>query len=122
MRLGPVGQFTVKMLIAAAVVLASSEIVLEMAFSRLDSTLFQSIEIVRADVRAVKSIGIVRIWNRLQSELNQAASAGGDMSPENQKKALADLRVVVDRLRPFIVEASAIIASAATPDPAAVKK
>lgn len=110
-RLGPVGQFTVKMLIAAIVVLVASDMVLEMAFTKMDDVLRRNIEIVRADIPSGKNIGARQLWQKFEYELTQAADPNVDMSPERQQKILAQMRVVADRVRPFASEALAIMLS-----------
>lgn len=56
-------------------------------------------------------------WPRLEKELERAAGPDRELSPERKQKLLSNIRIIVDRWRPFVVEASAIFA-AKNPPPA----
>jgi hypothetical protein len=58
---------------------------------------------IRNDVRGL-SLGGRSFWTKLESELSRAADPSRDLPEERKKKILADLRAVVERLRPYAAE------------------
>jgi hypothetical protein len=58
---------------------------------------------IRNDFRGL-SIGGRGFWTKLESELSRAADPSSGLSEEKKKKILADLRAVVERLRPYAAE------------------
>ena len=55
---------------------------------------------IRNDFRGL-SLGGRGFWTKLESELSRVADPSSDLSEEKKKKILADLRAVVERLRPY---------------------
>ena len=58
---------------------------------------------IRNDFRGL-SVGGRGFWTKLESELSRAADPSSGLSEEKKKKILADLRAVVERLRPYAAE------------------
>ncbi len=120
-RLGPIGQFAVKALIVAVLGLMTSEMIMGMAIAKLDGIMRKNIEMIRSDVQAVKSVGLSQMMNRLALEIEQAAAPSVDISPERRRKILSDMRIVAEKLRPFIAEMSVIVTGVLNADSAGKK-
>ena len=58
---------------------------------------------IRNDFRGL-SVGGRGFWTKLELELSRAADPSSGLSEEKKKKILADLRAVVERLRPYAAE------------------
>ena len=120
-RLGPIGQFAVKALIVAVLALMTSEMIMGMAVAKLDGILRKNMELIRSDVQAVRGVGLSRVMNRLALELEQAAAPNAEIPPEKKQKILSDIRIVVERARPFIVEAFAVLSDGLNAQPTTKK-
>ena len=64
---------------------------------------------VRQTVFSMREAGLTNVggrafWERLERALDTAADPTNDLPPERQQKLLRDVRVLVDRARPFILE------------------
>jgi hypothetical protein len=64
-----------------------------------------SLSISNAVTRAAVSLqGSTKPWRKLERELERAARPDKALDPERQAKLLAELRVVVSRIKPFVDE------------------
>jgi len=113
----PLLTFALKTSIVAVAVIISLVIVTDRLIDGIDS-------FVDARVRQIEESGLGKapngkfggrvFWERLEQALDKAANPKNDLSPERQQKLLRDVRVLVDRARPFALEAEKVF----TPQPA----
>jgi hypothetical protein len=55
-------------------------------------------------------VGGGQFWSKVERGLERAADPAHDLPPEKKQKMLSQVRVIVERWRPFVVEASALFA------------
>jgi hypothetical protein len=143
-RLGPIGRFAAKTVIVAAAVTVAAWIIIGQIFDRLDLALDRGTQqlnsvVIRgtehldavidrgtqrlsARIQSATRIGGRSFWARLEKELDSAASPSNDIPPEKQRKLLADLRIIVARWRPFIMEGSKLFSDNPATETAVGKK
>ncbi|MGA7486592.1 MAG: hypothetical protein WBW74_06590 [Xanthobacteraceae bacterium] len=105
MRLGPIGQFAVKTVIVAAAVVVSAWIMLDV----LDDFADRRMQQLQQTLRSATSLGGRQFWTKLEDQLAQLADPKSDLPPEKKQKILAEIKVISDRWRPFLLEAAASI-------------
>jgi hypothetical protein len=105
MRLGPIGQFAVKTAIIAGAIVASAWIILDV----LDDFADRRMQQFERTLRSATSIGGRQFWTKLETQLDQLADPKSDIPAEKKQKILAQIKVISDRWRPFLMEAAASI-------------
>ena len=65
------------------------------------------------------SVGGAKFWVNLEKNLARAADPASDLPPAKKAELLSQIRVVAERWRPFIREASLLFSDPAPPPPAA---
>jgi len=103
--LGPIGRFLLKTVIVCAAIIVSGWIMLDL----LDDFATRRMEQLERTVRAATAIGGNRFWTKLEGELDRLADPRTDVSPEKKQKILSQIKVISDRWRPFLVEATSTI-------------
>jgi hypothetical protein len=61
-------------------------------------------------------IGGSQFWSKIESELERAASADNNLTPEKQERLLKNIRSIVARVRPFASEIAPLFSSLNGPD------
>ncbi len=51
-----------------------------------------------------ETVGGSRFWSKIEQEIHRAADTSQDLPPEKKQQLLNDLRVIVQRWRPFVAE------------------
>jgi hypothetical protein len=105
MRLGPIGQFAVKTVIVAAAIVVSAWIMLDV----LDDFADRRMQQFERALRSATSLGGRQFWNKLENQLEQLADPKSDLPPEKKQKILAQIKVISERWRPFLMEAAAVV-------------
>lgn len=112
-------QFSIKSLIALALVIVAISLASYQIQKSLNSTLYAA----QANFdRFTLESGSV-FWSKVERELDRAANA--NMPEDTKQRLLTDIRKLVDKWRPFVVEASGLFAMTPvheSPQPAAEKK
>lgn len=103
--LGPIGRFLLKTVIVCAAIIVSGWIMLDL----LDDFAPRRMEQFERTVRAATSLGGNRFWTKLEGELDRLADPRSDLSPEKKQKILTQIKVISDRWRPFLIEATSAI-------------
>ena len=93
--------FVVKTLIVAVVISVCVIYVVDWVISDVRDLANNTINEVRAELRAVPVSGRP-FWTKLEGELDRAADDSSDLPPEQKQKLLRDVHVIVARWRPFI--------------------
>lgn len=88
--LGPIGQFTAKVAIVVAAIVIGTLFVVN-AISEQIQTAANSFH-----------VGGRQFWSKLGQELERQAGPDTDLSPEQRERVIRNLRVIVQRWRPFI--------------------
>jgi hypothetical protein len=112
-------RFAIKSLIALALVIVAISFASYQIQKSLSSTLYA----VQANFDRFTLESGSAFWTKVERELDRAAN--GNMPEDTKQKLLTDIRKLVDKWRPFVVEASGIFAttpSHESPQPAAEKK
>jgi hypothetical protein len=104
-RLGPIGQFAVKTVIVAGAIVVSAWIMLDV----LDDFADRRMQQFERTLRAATSLGGRQFWNKLENQLERLADPKSDLPPEKKQKILAQIKVISERWRPFLMEAAASI-------------
>jgi hypothetical protein len=99
MRLGPIGQFLIKTVIVAAWIMLDV----------LDDFADRRMQQFERTFRSATSIGGRPFWTKLEHQLDELADPKSDIPPEKKQKILAQIKVLSDRWRPFVLEAAASI-------------
>jgi hypothetical protein len=105
MRLGPIGQFAVKTVIVAGAIVVSMWIMLDV----LDDFADRRMQQFERTLRSATSLGGRQFWTKLENQLEQLADPKSDIPAEKKQKILAQIKVISDRWRPFLMEAGAAI-------------
>ena len=105
MRLGPIGRFAIKTVIVACAIVVSAWIMLE----ALDDFADRRMQQFERTLQSVISIGGRQFWTKLENQLDQLADPKSDIAPEKKQRVLAQIKVISDRWRPFLMEAVASI-------------
>jgi hypothetical protein len=108
---GPIAQFAIKTAIVCAAIIVSGFIMLDY----LDDFATRRIEQMDAAIRPLTKLGGKQFWSRLEDELDRQADPQSDLSPEKKRKILSQIKIISDRWRPFLSEASSSIAGDANP-------
>ena len=103
--LGPIGQFLIKTVIVAAAIVVSAWILLDV----LDDFADRRMQQVERTLQSATKLGGRQFWTKLENQLDQLADPRSDLPPEKKAKILAQIKVVADRWRPFVREATASI-------------
>jgi hypothetical protein len=112
-------QFTIKSVIALALVIVAISFASYQIQKSLNSTLYAAQE--NFDRFTLESGSA--FWSKVERELDRAANA--NMPEDTKLRLLTDIRKLVDKWRPFVAEASEIFATTSShqsPQPAAEKK
>jgi hypothetical protein len=107
---GSFGRFAAKTVTVVAAVTIGLWIIIGQVFDRLDDMIDRGTMELQGVVQSATHIGGRSFWTRLQKELDRAASPANDLSPAEKQKLLADIRVLSERYRPFVSEASLLFA------------
>jgi hypothetical protein len=105
MRLGPIGQFAVKTVIVAGVFVISAWIMLDV----LDDFADRRMQQFERTLRSATSLGGRQFWTKLENQLEQLADPKSDLPPDKKQKILAEIKVISERWRPFLMEAAAAV-------------
>jgi hypothetical protein len=92
MQSGSAWQFALKLLIVVVVLSAAVLITAGLLADK-----------IKKDLRGV-SLGGHQFWTKLESELSRMADPSNDLPDAKKKKIISDLRIVVERLRPYAAE------------------
>jgi hypothetical protein len=61
-------------------------------------------------VERVSKVGGAQFWEKMEHELDRAADPASDLPAEQKRKLLAQIHVIVERLRPFVAEIAPLFA------------
>ncbi|HEY7661489.1 MAG TPA: hypothetical protein VH934_00055 [Xanthobacteraceae bacterium] len=103
--LGPIGQFLIKTLIVAVVVVVSAWVMLDVLDDFADRRMLQ----LQQTLRTATSLGGRQFWTKLEHQLDELADPKSDLPPAKKQKILAQIKVIAERWRPFVQEAAASI-------------
>jgi len=102
-----VGRFALKSAIVAVMVLLVLGLAGALLAKRIEAT---ARGVVSADLRGGR-----QVWINLENSLERMADPSNEMSEERKQKLLSNIRVVVNRLRPFVAEFAPLFAPPAPP-------
>jgi hypothetical protein len=105
--------FAIKTVIVCAAIVVSSVIMLDY----LDDFVGRRMEQMEATLRPFTKMGGKQFWGKLEEELGKQANPASDISPEQKRKILSQIKIISDRWRPFLSEAAASIAGEPSPPP-----
>jgi hypothetical protein len=105
MRRGPIGQFAIKTVIVAGAIVVSAWVMLDL----LDDFADRRMQQLERTMRSATSLGGRQFWTKLENQLEQLADPKSDLPPEKKQKILAEIKVISERWRPFLMEAAAAI-------------
>jgi hypothetical protein len=103
--LGPIGQFALKTVIVSAAIVVSGWFVLDL----LDDFATRRMEQLERTIRSATAIGGRPFWTKLERQLDALADPETDISAEKKQKILSQIKVISDRWRPFVLEATSTI-------------
>jgi hypothetical protein len=95
------GHFAAKTCIVALAISACTIFVANWVIRSVEDSTARTISAQLAKMADMR-IGGPRFWEKLEHELDNAASPSSDLPPEKKQKLLNDVRVIVARWRPFI--------------------
>jgi hypothetical protein len=104
-------QFAIKTVIVCAAIVVSGVIMLDY----LDDFISRRMEQMEATMRPFTRIGGKQFWTKLELELEKQADPSADLSPEQKRKILSQIKIISDRWRPFLSEAASSIAGEPSP-------
>ena len=92
-----IAQFAMKTCVVAVVISVCTIVVVDRIIDDLQDFAAQTIAGVRSS-----TIGGRKFWTKIENELNRAADPASDLTAEEKKKLINDVRVIVARWRPFV--------------------
>jgi hypothetical protein len=95
-------QFTLKGLIIIGLIAG--------LFTLSGAWLASRVERVVATTKEYTKVGGVQFWEKMEHELDRAADPANDLPAEQKRKLLAQIHVIVERLRPFVAEIAPLFA------------
>jgi len=105
-RRSELGQFTLKALIAISLIAGASLLSAALLTSRIE----RLVENTEAKMRQYTKVGGAQFWAKVQGELERAADPAHDIPPEQKRKLLSQIHVLVERWRPFMAEIAPLFA------------
>jgi hypothetical protein len=63
-----------------------------------------------ATTKEYTKVGGAQFWEKMEHELDRAADPASDLPAEQKRKLLAQIHVIVERLRPFVAEIAPLFA------------
>ena len=115
---GSLGRFAVKTAIVVAACTIGIIAVLWFIDSVVEARIDQIDEIIAMHLKTSK-ISNHDLWTRFEKTLEKQAGPAGEISAEDRRKIVAEVRIIGDRWRPFVKE---LIAAAAGEDEQTGKK
>jgi hypothetical protein len=103
--------FVIKTVIVCAAIVVSSVVMLDY----LDDFIGRRMEHMEATLRPF--MGGKQFWSRIEEELGKQADPASDLSPEQKRKILSQIKIISDRWRPFLTEAASSITGEPSPLP-----
>lgn len=103
-RWNEIKQFAIKMAIVFALIIAT----LMYSAIKMDEFVQSTIYRLQTEVQRIVSLDMRISVQKLERELERAASPEHDISPDKKQKLLANIHTVVERWRPFVAEAMAL--------------
>jgi hypothetical protein len=94
-------QFAIKTCVVAVAISVCSIFVIDWVIGDLEDFAAQTIASVRYQA-ANTTIGGRKFWTKVESGLDRAAAPASDLPPEEKKKLINDVRIIVARWRPFL--------------------
>jgi hypothetical protein len=103
---GSILSFSIKTAILLAFLAVAGILAAEFVSAKVETV----VDKVRTTVAGVQAprIGGREFWTKLESNLERAADPASDLSEEKRQKLLSQIRVLVDRWRPFVSELAAV--------------
>jgi hypothetical protein len=115
---GSLGQFVAKTFIVVAACTIGIIAVLWFVDSVIEARINQIDEIIAMHLKTSK-ISNHDLWTRFEKTLEKQAGPAGEISAEERRKIVAEVRIIGDRWRPFVKE---LVAAAAGEEEQAGKK
>jgi hypothetical protein len=115
-RRGELRQFTLKALIVVGLIAG----LFTLSGALLAAKIERVVRDTNAKMQQYTKIGGPQFWEKMEHELDRAADPASDVPPEQKKKLLAQIHVIVERWRPFMAEIAPLFADFQKPAPAAV--
>jgi len=112
-RWADIGQFAIKAGIVFALLFVMTMYLAIQAQQIVDSAAYK----VQASFEQFVTRGGGGFWLKVERELERLANPVNDLPEDKRQKLLTDIRIIVERWRPFVSEASAIFAAKSRPDP-----
>ena len=102
---GDLGLFAIKGAIVVCFIVAAFAVSGALIASKVE----QSVENTVNNIKSIK-IGGAQFWGRLEAEVDRLARPDSELPEAKKQKLLADIRVIVGRLQPFVAEAQSALA------------
>ena len=112
-RRGELRQFTLKALIVIGLIAGLFTLSGALLAARLERVVRDTDE----KMQQYTKVGGAQFWEKMEHELERAADPASDLPAEQKKKVLAQIHVVVERLRPFMGELAPLFAEFQKPAP-----
>jgi hypothetical protein len=112
-RRGELLQFTLKALIVIGLIAGLFTLSGALLASRVERVVRDTNE----KMQQYTKVGGAQFWEKMEHELERAADPASDLPAEQKKKVLAQIHVVVERLRPFMAELAPLFAEFQKPAP-----
>jgi hypothetical protein len=122
-EVSPLTLFMIKALTVGIVAIVSAWIITGIFISAVGQLLDHRMQAIEHRIQAMvpKRIGGTGFWTIMERELARAAAKDADLSPERKQKIISDLRVISDKWRPFLIEASSVVMDTSASPPATRK-
>jgi hypothetical protein len=97
---GGIGQFALKAAIVIGLIAGTAVISAALLLPKIERIIVNA----QARVQQLTKVGGHEFWTRAERELARAAEPTSDLTPEQKRRILSQINVIVERWRPFVAE------------------
>jgi hypothetical protein len=97
---GGIGQFALKAAIVIGLIAGTAVISAALLLPKIERIIVNA----QARVQQLTKVGGHEFWTKAERELARAAEPASDLTPEQRRRILSQINVIVERWRPFVAE------------------
>lgn len=103
---GGIGQFALKAAIVIGLIAGTAVLSVALLLPKIEGIVVDA----QARVRQLTKVGGPEFWAKVERELARAAEPASDLTPEQKRRILSQINVIVERWRPFMAEIAPLFA------------
>lgn len=117
--LPPLVVFSIRVAVVTVAVTFVLLLVIDEVMADLSQMIDRRIEQLSTEFSSSGKFSVHAFWAHVENQLDKAADAKNDLTPEERQRLLNDVRIIAGRIRPFILQVeTAFVTEPDTPAPA----